>query len=89
MKHRWYSLAFGVLLLLAGSGNLWGAEDRTAVRYPQSQDRIAHRPTDEVDPELQESRRERYKLLEWVIMQDLVEKYQKLEKNEYQVDNDD
>jgi hypothetical protein len=89
MKHRWCSLAFGLLLLIAGSGNLWAAEDRTAVRYPQSQERLAHRSTDEVSPDQQEIRREQYKLLEWVIMQDLLAKYQKLEKNEYSVDNDD
>jgi hypothetical protein len=89
MKNWWCTVAFCGLLLAVNSGNVWGAEDRTAAPDLRSEHRVAPRQSTESDPDLQESKRAKFKMLEWVIMQDLLAKYQKLEKNEVEVDTED
>jgi hypothetical protein len=89
MKLRWYSVALGLLLLLSNGGYLWGAEQRTEAPELRSLNRIAPGPSEDRDQDLQESSSAKFKMLEWMIMQDLLAKYQKLEKNEFRPDTDD
>ncbi len=89
MKQTWCSVGICALLVLATSGNLWGGQQpASAANDLRPQARLTSRPSQEPDEDLQKSKRERFKMLEYVIMQDLLEKYQKLEKNELSADDD-
>jgi hypothetical protein len=82
MKKQLCIWSLSLMFLLAGFSSGWCAARSESLSRVQSQERLAKQRTAEADPNLEQTKRERFKMLEWVIMQDLLEKYQHIEKNE-------
>ncbi len=82
MKKQLCIWTLGLVFLAASSGTGWCASKPEPLTKAQPREQLASKRVAESDPDLVEAKRERFKMLEWVIMQDLLEKYQRIEKNE-------
>ena len=77
-------VAFLVFLTLSlfNPGSLWCAPQPEVLTNAQSRDRLLHQRVEESDPDWRENKSEKFKVLEWLIMQNLLARYQKMEQIE-------
>jgi hypothetical protein len=79
---RLFAWAVFLSLFLVNIGNLWGASPPETLINAQSRDSLAANRAEESDADWRQDKSEKYKLVEWLIMQNLLAKYQKMEQVE-------
>ena len=78
--NKLFTLAVLLAILLINVGSLRGEDTSNSINARSQAQYAEKRAEEKSHPEWQDGKNDRYQVLEWLIMQDLMKKYQKLDE---------